>query len=74
MKEIDLDKSVFDLTEAYPELIPVLKEMGFAGITNPIARNTIGRATTLRKGSERQGKNIVEVVKTLRERGFTVKD
>ena len=74
MKEIDLDKSVFDLTETYPELIPVLKEIGFAGITNPIARNTIGRATTLRKGTERQGKDVGEVIKTLRERGFTVKD
>ena len=74
MKEIDLDKTVFDLTEAYPELIPVLKEMGFAGITNPIARNTVGRATTLRKGSERQGKDIREVVKTLQEHGFAVKN
>jgi len=73
MKEIDLDKSVFDLTEAFPELVPILKKMGFAGVANPIARNTLGRATTLRKGSERQGKDLVDVIKTLEEHGFTVK-
>jgi hypothetical protein len=73
MKEIDLDKSVFDLTESYPELIAVLKEMGFAGVANPIARNTLGRATTLRKGSERQGKDLKEVIKILEGHGFTVK-
>ncbi len=73
MKEIDPDKSVFDLTETYPDLIAILKEMGFAGISNPIARNTIGRATTLRKGIERQGKDLKEVAEILSSRGFTVK-
>ena len=73
MKEIDPDKSVHELTESYPELIPVLKDMGFAGVANPIARNTLGRATTLRKGCERQGKDLNEVIKTLEAKGFTVK-
>ncbi len=73
MKEIDPDKSVFDLTETYPDLIAILKEMGFAGISNPIARNTIGRATTLRNGIERQGKDLKEVAEILSSLGFTVK-
>jgi len=29
MKEIDLKKSVYELTETYPELIGILKELGF---------------------------------------------
>ena len=29
MKEINLEKSVYELTEAYPELIDILKELGF---------------------------------------------
>ncbi len=73
MKEIDPDKSVYELTETFPELIGILKGMGFAGAGNPIARNTVGRATTLRKGCERQGKAMSEVIKTLNEHGFAVK-
>ncbi len=73
MKEIDPDKSVFELTETYPDLIAILKEIGFAGVSNPIARNTIGRTTTLRKGIERQGKGIKEVADALSSRGFAVK-
>lgn len=29
MKEIDLKKSVYELTAAYPELIDILKGLGF---------------------------------------------
>ncbi|MBI4284868.1 MAG: DUF1858 domain-containing protein [Chloroflexi bacterium] len=73
MKELDLKKSVYELTEAYPELIAILKEMGFLGVANPIARNTLGRMTTIPKGCEKMGKDLKEVIKTLEEKGFTVK-
>lgn len=73
MKEIDLNKSVYDITQSYPELIPVLKELGFLGVSNPIARNTLGRVTTIPQGCQKQGKDLQEVVKKLEESGFTVK-
>ena len=73
MKEIDLDKTVFELTEQYPELIALLVGLGFLGIKNPIVRNTVGRVTTLRQGCEKQGKDLNEVVKKLQDSGFTVK-
>ncbi len=73
MKEIDLKKSVYALTEDYPELIGILKEMGFFGVANPVVRNTLGRATTLPRGCERQGKDLAEVIAELEKQGFTVK-
>ena len=73
VKEIDPDKSVYDLTEEYPELVRVLKDLGFAGVANPIARATLGRATSLRKGCQGQGKDSGEVVRTLAAKGFAVK-
>ncbi len=73
MKEIDLNKSVYDITQSYPELIPVLKELGFLGVSNPIARNTLGRVTTIPQGCQKQGKDLQEVVKKLEESGFTVR-
>lgn len=73
MKELDLTKSVYELTETYPELINILKELGFAGLANPIVRNTLGRKTTIPEGSRKQGKNLADVVKVLEEKGFTVR-
>ena len=73
MKEIDLTKSVYELTGAYPELIGILKELGFAGVANPVVRNTIGRMTTIPQGCKKQGKNLDDVVRELEENGFAVK-
>ncbi len=73
MKEIDLTKSVYQLTEEYPELIPILKEMGFFGVINPVVRNTLGRATTIPGGCEKQGKDLARVIEQLKEKGFAVK-
>ena len=72
MKGIDISKSVSELTATYPELIDILKELGFLGVANPIVRNTLGRATTIPKDCEKQGKDLNEVIKKLEEKGFTV--
>lgn len=72
MKEIKLKKSVYELTEAYPELIGILKELGFLGVANPLARKTLGRVTTIPQGCERQGKDLHEVIERLKEAGFKV--
>ncbi|MDP2918779.1 MAG: DUF1858 domain-containing protein [Dehalococcoidia bacterium] len=73
MKELDLHKSVYQLTEEYPELIGILKEMGFAGVANPVVRNTLGRAMTIPGGCQRQGKDLNEVLKTMAKKGFSVR-
>ncbi len=73
MKEIDLRKSVYELTSVYPELIALLKELGFLGVANPVARNTLGRVTTMPQGCEKQGKDLDEVIKKLEEAGFSVR-
>ncbi|MCM8830968.1 MAG: DUF1858 domain-containing protein [Candidatus Omnitrophica bacterium] len=73
MKEIDINKTVYELTQQYPELIDILSELGFLGIKNPVLRNTLGRATTLKQGCEKQGENITEIIKKLQEKGYTVK-
>ena len=73
MKELDLKKSVYELTEAYPELIPVLKELGFMGVISPLVRKTIGSTTTIPKGADKQGKDLREVIRKLEAAGFTVK-
>ncbi len=73
MKEIDLNDSVFELTEAYPELITILKDLGFFGVASAVARNTLGRVTTIPQGCQKQGKELAEVVSQLEAAGFKVK-
>ena len=73
-KEIDLKKTLYELTQTYPELIEVLKEVGFLGIVNPVVRRTLGRVTTIPQGCKRQGKDLDEVIKKLTEEGFKVKE
>lgn len=73
MKEIDSKKSVYELTEHHPELIEILKELGFLGVANPVARKTLGRMTTIAQGCQKQGKDLSEIIKKLAEKGFKLK-
>lgn len=72
MRKIDLHKSVYELTEEHPDLIPILKEIGFLGIINPVVRRTLGKKMTLPKGCEKQGQELSAVIKRLEEKGFIV--
>jgi len=72
MKKINLIKTVYELTEQYPELIEILKNMGFLGVSNPIVRNTIGRKMTIPEGCKKQGKDLESVIQKLKEAGYEV--
>lgn len=71
-KTVDLRKSVFTLTEEHPELIPILKEMGFLGVANPVVRRTLGKKMTLPQGCAKQGQDLAAVIRKLEEKGFVV--
>lgn len=62
------------MTDGYLELIDILKELGFLGVRNPIARRTLGRVTTIPQGCEKQGKNLEDVINKLKEMEFEVKN
>ena len=73
MKDIELKKSVYEMTEAYPELIYILKELGFFGVASAVARNTLGRVTTIPQGCQKQVQELSNVIRKLEEAGFGVK-
>ena len=73
MKEISLDTSLYELTETYPEIIPVLVGLGFGGVADPNMRKTHGKVMTIRKGCEAFGKAPADIIKVLEKQGFTVK-
>jgi hypothetical protein len=72
MKVIDLEKSVYELTEEYPELIEILREMGFIGVINPLVRKTLGKKTTIPQGAKKQGRDMEEIIEKLRDSEFEI--
>jgi hypothetical protein len=73
MKTINLNDTLFDITEKNPELIPVLAGLGFGGVTNEKMRTTHGREMTILKGTEHLGIDLDAVTRALEAKGFTVK-
>lgn len=73
MKKIDLNKTLYDLTEENPELIEILFKLGFLGVGNPATRNTHGKIMTIPKGCEMLGMNLTDVVNALKEKGYDPK-
>lgn len=74
MKHLDLNKSVYELTSQYPELIDIMVGLGFKDIGNPFTLKTAGKVMTIPKGCRMKGLDIEEVVKKFKEKGFEVKD
>ncbi len=72
MKSVDLGKNLHELTEKYPDLIPILVDLGFSGVALPEMRSTHGKEMTIPAGVEKFGLNMDDVTATLRDHGFEV--
>lgn len=73
-KIIGLKKSVYNLTQEYPEIIDVMQELGFADITKPGMLNTAGRFMTLPKGAAMKGINLDTIKAAFEQNGFKVQE
>lgn len=71
-KVLDLHQSVHALCTAYPELVSVLQQLGFADIAKPGMLQTAGRFMTLDKGAAMKGIDLNTIRQTLEEHGFTI--
>lgn len=71
-KKLDLSKSVYELTEEYPELIDILASLGFSEIKNSVMRSSVGKIMTIPKGASLKGISMSKVVFTLMSKGFSL--
>jgi hypothetical protein len=71
-KEIDLNKTVYELCSKYPEAADIMREIGFKDIANPGMLNTVGRFMTIPKGAAAKGIDMEEVKKAFESKGFKV--
>lgn len=72
-KEIDLNRTLYDLTEEYPELISIFQEVGLSGVSNPLMRKTAGRTVKILEGIQRHKLSLEEVIHKLEQAGYIVK-
>lgn len=72
MKTIDLTQPVQKLCTQYPELIDIMRQLGFAEITKPGMLATAGRFMTIPKGAAMRRIDIQIVKDTLKENGFEI--
>lgn len=70
MKEIDLNKSVYEITEEFSEIIEVMVDLGFKDIKNPVIRRTAGRLMTIPQGCKMKGIDFNRVKEALEEKGY----
>lgn len=72
MKKINIDDTLHTILEKYPELEDTLYNLGFAGVKNPIMRNTHARVMTLRKGIEHLNIDKNKLKEELEKKGFEI--
>ena len=71
-KKLDLSKSVYDLVTEYPEVVDIMKELGFSEITNKVMLNSVGKIMTILKGAKMKGVSMVDIVGAFMKAGFTL--
>ena len=71
-KKLDLSKSVYDLVTEYPEVIDIMKELGFTEITNKVMLNSVGKIMTIPKGAKMKGVSMIDIVGAFMKAGFTL--
>jgi hypothetical protein len=71
-KSIDLNKTVFELSQVHPDFLEIMKELGFQDITNPAMLKTAGRFMTVPKGAKLKGITMEKVRKSFEDRGYQV--
>lgn len=71
-KQIVLSKTVYELCRENPEIIDIMKELGFTSITSPAMLNTAGRYMTIPKGAAMKGIDLEKIKEAFRQKGYEV--
>ena len=69
-KKLDLNKTVFELTQEYPELVDIMAEIGFTEITKKPMLYSVGKIMTISKGAKMKNISMMDVVTALISNGF----
>lgn len=74
IKQIDLNKSIYELCSENPDLPELLSKIGFPDITKPGMITTVGRFMTIQKGATMKKLDLETIKSILLEHGYEVKE
>jgi len=72
MKQLDFNKTVYELVREYPEVKDIMSELGFTDIAKPAALNTVGRIMTIPKGASIKDIPMDQILNTFQSHGFEI--
>jgi hypothetical protein len=72
MKQIDINKSVYEICTEYPDIIEIMKDLGFESIANPGMLNTAGRFMTIANGAAMKKIPMDRIKDKLAEAGYEI--
>ena len=73
-KVISLSDSIYNLVNKYNEVIEIMEDLGFEGMTNKKTINTVGRIMTLQKGAKFKSIDIKKIKDEFEKHNFIVKE
>jgi len=73
-REIDLKKTIYELSRENPEIVNIMKELGFESIANEGMLNTAGRFMTIPKGAAMKSISLEKIKQIFESKGYTIKD
>lgn len=71
-KIIDFSKSVYEICKEQPEVIEIMKELGFESIGNPAMLNTAGRFMTIPKGAAMKNISMDQLQEVFQKKGYRI--
>ncbi|SHI57717.1 DUF1858 domain-containing protein [Lutispora thermophila] len=71
-KKINITKSVYEICKDYPDVIEIMKNLGFESITNPGMINTAGRFMTIPKGASMKNISMDKIREEFAKNGYEI--
>lgn len=73
-KKIDLSKSLYEICNEYPDVMEMMRELGFKDITTPGMLNTAGRFMTIPKGAKMKNIAMEKIREKFQSKGYELKE
>lgn len=73
-KTISLNDSIYNLVNMHNEVVNIMEELGFEGMTNKKTINTVGRIMTLKKGAKFKNIELNKIKELFEKNNFIVEE
>lgn len=71
---ININATIYQLIESHHDIKPIMLELGFDNIMNPVMLNTVGRIMTIKKGAALRQIDINTIIDTFKKYHYTLEE